>query len=204
MMVMSSAPFSLAASDACGFLPYLAALEFIGLCCLAWNGVIRPVLRGRNGVIFAGVLISFALSRLRYGVIRLFPLAAYAVTRGLDLARQMRQARTQWSIAGWIRRVGVPLALLFVLWAFPRWALSGNPPPVPAKPTYNSLPSDAIPLHVTFGDAVILEGWRAAPYAQWWPWAAQGWADLETYPAYAWNFWSIKARRRLNISSRSA
>lgn len=177
--------------------PTLAAVAFIGLWMLGFERRDQALFFwGVIGVLFAGVLISFALSRFRYPVvIPLFPLAAYGVVRGLDWLRQARNGLPKWSAVGWMGRVGVPLVLLFVLWAFPRWALSSGLPPVPPKLTYSALPADTIPLHVTFGDTVILEGWRAAPYARWWPWATQGWADLETYPAYTVElFWSVKQK----------
>jgi hypothetical protein len=176
--------------------PYLAALAFIGLWMLGFDRRDKVLLFwGIIGVLFAGVLISFALSRFRYPiVIPLFPLAAYGVVRGIDLLQRTRRGLPQWSALGWIGRVGVPLVLLFVLWAFPRWGLTGTPPPVPPKATYSALPADVIPLHVTFGDEVVLEGWRAAPYARWWPWATLGWADRDAFPAYTVElFWSIKA-----------
>jgi len=176
--------------------PYLAALAFIGLWMLGFDRRDTGLFFwGVIGVLFAGVMISFALSRFRYAVvIPLFPLGAYAIVRLIEWGKQTQSALPDWTIRGWIGRMGVPLVLLLVLWGFPRWGLTGNPPPVPPKATYNSLPADAIPLHVTFGDEVILEGWRTAPYAKWWPWAAQGWANLDTYPAYTVElFWSIKA-----------
>lgn len=176
--------------------PYLAALAFVGLWMLGFERRDTALFFwGVIGVLFAGVLISFALSRFRYPVvIPLFPLGAYAIVRIIEWGRQTQSALPDWSIKGWLGRVGVPLVLLLVLWVFPRWGLTGNPPPVPPKATYSSLPADAIPLHVTFGDEVVLEGWRTEPYAKWWPWAVQGWADLDTYPVYTVElFWSIKA-----------
>ncbi len=175
--------------------PYLAAAAFIGLWLL---GLARRdqalFFWGVIGVLFAGVMISFALSRFRYPVvIVLFPLAAYG---GVGLVEGVRtwRALPKFSPVQWIGRVAVPLLLLMLLWAFPHWALTGSTPPVPPKSAFSALPDDAIPLHVTFGDEVVLEGWRSSPYSLWWNWAAQGWADVNTFPAYTVElFWSIKA-----------
>lgn len=130
-----------------------------------------------------GAAISFAISRLRYPfVMLLMLLAAYGLSTSVALLRSK-----EWRM--WPRRLLIPLALIaLVTLIFPGWALGGDVPPVPPKRTYATLPTDAIPLEATFGDAVQLLGYREL--ADWWPAAANGW----TTPDRAYTvelFWQV-------------
>lgn len=170
--------------------PHVALFALIGLTLLfytdrrlAWFFLLLLA------YLTVSIMISFALSRLRYPtMIPLFVLAAYGLTRLIDLLRQKA-----WQTAKperIMRRYVLPAVLIGLLLWFPMWALSGSPPPVPPKRQYTALPADALALNVVFEDTVMLVGWRYAPFTRWWDAAEKGWIMPEK--AYTVElFWQI-------------
>lgn len=135
------------------------------------------------------IMISFALSRLRYPtMIPLFILAAYGITRLVELFQQ--RAWQTAKMGQLVRRYALPTILIALMVWFPMWALTGSPPPVPPKRHYTALPNDAVPLNAVFDDTLLLVGWRYAPFTRWWDAAEKGWIVPEK--AYTIElFWQV-------------
>ncbi|MDW8171003.1 MAG: hypothetical protein RML73_00830 [Anaerolineae bacterium] len=113
--------------------------------------------------------VSFALSRFRYPLVPMLILLAV-----LTLQTCVYALRTRYWQNLKPALLVLPFALLLTQ-ALPAWGLRGTPPPLPSKPSYATLPEDAIALGLRFGEELELVGWRRHPA---WQAAQRGYIDV--------------------------
>lgn len=141
----------------------LATLGLLGLAALAFSDRRGALLLGACiGLIFAGVMIVWVASRIRFPIVAPLTLtAAWLFVYLWDRRRALR---------GVLLRLG-PVALILALaFAFGDWAQDH----LPRKRPVAALPADLRPLDVVFDDALRLVGWRPLDP---WPAPGQGWAE---------------------------
>ncbi|MGJ3238610.1 MAG: hypothetical protein ACFE0Q_07895 [Anaerolineae bacterium] len=128
------------------------------------------------------IAISFAISRLRYPIVSLLLLlASQGVIYWWQIWREKRIGQV-WQ--AWI----IPIVLISALLSLSFWIITPDPP-MPPKRTYTQLPSEAIPIQITFAEGQLeLVGWRAFP--EWWTAPVDGWmTSTATYTIEL--FWRV-------------